>query len=53
MRKISGHGTAFVVKLRGLPYAVTEQQIEEFFSGECPCSVPLSTSIGTWSKDSG
>ncbi|XP_032576574.1 heterogeneous nuclear ribonucleoprotein H3 isoform X1 [Drosophila sechellia] len=33
MRKISGHGTAFVVKLRGLPYAVTEQQIEEFFSG--------------------
>nr|5UZM_A Chain A, AT27789p [Drosophila melanogaster]5UZM_B Chain B, AT27789p [Drosophila melanogaster] len=27
------HGTAFVVKLRGLPYAVTEQQIEEFFSG--------------------
>ncbi|KPU80169.1 uncharacterized protein Dana_GF16612, isoform C [Drosophila ananassae] len=33
MRKISGHGNAFVVKLRGLPYAVTEQQIEEFFSG--------------------
>ncbi|XP_026849128.1 heterogeneous nuclear ribonucleoprotein F [Drosophila persimilis] len=33
MRKIGGHGNAFVVKLRGLPYAVTEQQIEEFFTG--------------------
>ncbi|XP_068156544.1 LOW QUALITY PROTEIN: heterogeneous nuclear ribonucleoprotein H2 [Drosophila tropicalis] len=33
MRKIGGHANAFVVKLRGLPYAVTEQQIEEFFTG--------------------
>ncbi|KAH8312647.1 hypothetical protein KR044_011968 [Drosophila immigrans] len=33
MRKTGGHGHAFVVKLRGLPYAVTEQQIEEFFAG--------------------
>ncbi|EDW14096.1 heterogeneous nuclear ribonucleoprotein A3 homolog 2 isoform X1 [Drosophila mojavensis] len=33
MRKTGGHGHAFVVKLRGLPYAVTEQQIEEFFTG--------------------
>ncbi|XP_023159798.2 heterogeneous nuclear ribonucleoprotein H3 isoform X2 [Drosophila hydei] len=33
MRKTGGHGHSFVVKLRGLPYAVTEQQIEEFFTG--------------------
>lgn len=42
MRKTGGHGHAFVVKLRGLPYAVTEQQIEEFFTGKfiyllCAC----------------
>jgi len=40
MRKTGGHGQAFVVKLRGLPYAVTEQQIEEFFAGKSidyPC----------------
>lgn len=47
MRKISGHGTAFVVKLRGLPYAVTEQQIEEFFSGKFPDPNPLSILICT------
>ncbi|XP_037942785.1 heterogeneous nuclear ribonucleoprotein H2-like, partial [Teleopsis dalmanni] len=33
MRKTSSHGMSYVVKLRGLPYAVTEQQIEEFFNG--------------------
>ncbi|XP_069966526.1 heterogeneous nuclear ribonucleoprotein H isoform X6 [Bactrocera oleae] len=33
MRKTGSHGMSYVVKLRGLPYAVTEQQVEEFFSG--------------------
>ncbi|XP_073811868.1 heterogeneous nuclear ribonucleoprotein H-like [Musca autumnalis] len=32
MRKTTNHGNFYVVKLRGLPYSVTEQQIEEFFS---------------------
>lgn len=34
MRKTGSHGMSYVVKLRGLPYAVTEQQVEEFFSGK-------------------
>ncbi|XP_017490061.1 PREDICTED: heterogeneous nuclear ribonucleoprotein H isoform X2 [Rhagoletis zephyria] len=33
MRKTGSHGVSYVVKLRGLPYAVTEQQVEEFFNG--------------------
>ncbi|KAM7363603.1 heterogeneous nuclear ribonucleoprotein glorund [Cochliomyia hominivorax] len=33
MRKTSSHGNSYVVKLRGLPYSVTEQQVEEFFNG--------------------
>ncbi|XP_075145630.1 heterogeneous nuclear ribonucleoprotein glorund isoform X2 [Haematobia irritans] len=33
MRKTTNHGNSYVVKLRGLPYSVTEQQVEEFFSG--------------------
>ncbi|XP_020717001.1 heterogeneous nuclear ribonucleoprotein F [Ceratitis capitata] len=33
MRKTGSHGISYVVKLRGLPYSVTEQQVEEFFSG--------------------
>lgn len=47
MRKTGGHGHAFVVKLRGLPYAVTEQQIEEFFAGKIitQCWRPVSVLI--------
>lgn len=34
MRKTSSSGMSYVVKLRGLPYSVSEQQIEEFFNGK-------------------